>query len=241
MNNIISQIAGAFAASTYFGVCISIGSFVMISFLTSKIKNPWIKPWINPLLITIILLIGGMVLLKIPYEAYKPSGDVIGWFLTPATVSLAVPLYQQLQILRNNKLAIISGVFTGSIASVISIFLMCKLMNLPLEIHTSLSPKSVTTAIATGITGELGGIIACTVAAVVLTGIFGAAFAIPLKKIFRIKSDVAWGVACGTSSHAVGTATILQVNKVAGAMSSISIIVAGIFSVILVPVMVSFY
>lgn len=241
MNNLLTEIFDSVVGSTYFGVCISIGVFSVINLLASKIKNPWIKPWINPLVFTLIVLVGGMVLLDIPYEAYKPSGDIIAWFLTPATVSLAVPLYRQINVLKNNKLAILASVTAGSLASVICIFIMCKLMNLPMAIHTSLSPKSVTTAIASSITEELGGIVACTVAAVLITGIYGAVFVAPLKKLFRIRHDVSWGVACGTSGHAGGTATLIQINEVAGAMSSISITIAGIVSVVLVPIFVALY
>ena len=241
MSNILNESFSLMSNSTYLGVCISIGLYAFISLLSSKIKNPLIKPWVNPMLLTTAIIIAGLLLLDIPYESYKPSGDIIAWFLTPATVSLAVPLYRQIQVLKNNTLAILSGIFAGALTSVVFIFLLCKVMNLPADIHTSLSPKSVTTAIASGITEELGGIVACTVAAVVITGILGAVFVAPLKKLFRIKSDVAWGVACGTAGHAGGTATLIQINEVAGAMSSISIIVAGLISVVLVPIFVALY
>ncbi|MBQ4650497.1 MAG: LrgB family protein [Firmicutes bacterium] len=241
MNNILTEIFDSAVGSTYLGVCITIGVFSAVSLLASKIRNPIIRPLVNPLVCTLIILVGGMVLLNIPYEAYKPSGDIIAWFLTPATVSLAVPLYRQINVLKSNKLAILASVTAGSIASVVSIFIMCKLMKLPVNIHTSLSPKSVTTAIASSITEELGGIVACTVAAVLITGLLGAILVVPLKSLFRIRHDVSWGVACGTSGHAGGTATLIQINEVAGAMSSISITIAGIVSVVLVPIFVALY
>lgn len=241
MNNLLTEIFDSFVNSTYFGVCVSIGIFSIVSILASKIKNQWIRPWVNPLICTLVILVGGMVILDIPYEAYKPSGDIIAWFLTPATVSLAVPLYRQIKVLKSNKMAILTSVTVGSLSSVVCIFFMCKLMKLPMDIHTSLAPKSVTTAIATSITDELGGIVACTVAAVLITGLYGAIFVLPLKKIFRIKHDVSWGVACGTAGHAGGTATLIQVNEVAGAMSSISITIAGTVSVVLVPIFAALY
>ena len=233
MNSIITLLDG----NTYFGIFITAAIYCTMQYVGKKLG----KAWFNPLVFTLIIIIGTMVALDIPYESYKPSGDMIAWFLTPATVCLAVPLYRQLNVLKSNKLAILASILAGSIASVVSIFAMCKILGLSAELHISLAPKSVTTAIATSICEELGGIAACTVAAVILTGVLGSVLTYPLRKLFRIKSDVAWGLATGTACHAGGTAAIIQDNDVAGAMSSLSIIIAGIIHVVLVPLIAALY
>jgi len=233
MNNILALMDG----NTYFGLFVTIALYCLMQQLGKKIG----KAWFNPLVFTMIIIITVMVALDIPYESYKPSGDMIAWFLTPATVCLAIPLYRQFNVLKSNKLAILASCLAGSLASVTSIFVMCKILGLSAEIHTSLAPKSVTTAIATSVSEELGGIVACTVAAVIITGVLGSVLTYPLRKLFRIKSDVAWGLATGTACHAGGTAAIIQDNDVAGAMSSLSIIIAGIIHVVLVPLVVALY
>ena len=223
--------------NTYFGIFITIAIYCLMQELGKKLG----KAWFNPLVATLIIIISTMVILDIPYESYKPSGDMIAWFLTPATVCLAVPLYRQFNVLRSNKLAILASCFAGSLSSVVSIFAMSKLLGLTSELHISLAPKSVTTAIASSISEELGGIVSLTVASVIVTGVLGSVLAIPLKKVFRLRSDVAWGLATGTACHAGGTAAIIKENDVAGAMSSLSIIIAGIIHVVLVPLVVGLY
>jgi len=237
MNNFFSTVLSIISDSSYFGILLTIGVFGVVQLFAKKYK----KSWLNPLVLSLVIIIAFMLLTDIPYEKYQPSGDMIVWLLTPATVCLAIPLYEQLQVLKTNKLAILVSVFAGCLSSIATVFIMAKLMKLPDIIHTSLSPKGVTAAFATNITAELGGIVACTVAGVIITGLLGSFFVIPLKKIFRIKSDIAWGLASGNAGHAAGTATIIQESKVGGAMSSLAILLAGLFTVVLVPIFVSFY
>ena len=223
--------------NAFFGVFLTVVFYLLFRRLSEKVRFPLF----NPILLTVAAVIGFLLLFHIPYEAYVPSGDLITWFLTPATVCFAIPLYRQLHVLRKHMTAILVSIFTGSLTSVASIFLMGKLFGLPAHIHASLSPKSVTTPIATAIAEEMGGVVGCTVIAVILTGILGSIFAASLKKLFRLKSDIAWGLATGTSSHAIGTSAVMEDSEVAGAMGSLSIAIAGVMTVIIVPLLNGIY
>ncbi|MCI8608068.1 MAG: LrgB family protein [Firmicutes bacterium] len=234
MNNLLIE-------SGFLGVILTIGIYAACLKLREKVKNSGLKLALNPLLITIAVIIALLLLFRIPYESYEPSGERITWLLTPATVCFAVPLYRQAHVLRRHGRAILVSIFMGSLASVGSIFIMAKLLGLPLAIHASLAPKSVTTPIATGIAEEMGGIVGCTVIAVILTGIIGSIFTASLKKLFHIKSDIAWGLATGTSSHAIGTSAVISESELAGAMGSLSIALAGIITVALVPILSGLY
>ena len=241
MNNLISSLIEMVEGSAFFWIFLTVGLYLAFIWLRSKVKISLLNLLLNPLLLTMASIILLLVLFDVPYESYQPSGDRITWFLTPATVCFAIPLYRQVQVLRRHAAAILVSIFAGSLSSVISIFLMAKLLGLPVHIHASLAPKSVTTPIATGIAEEMGGIVGCTVVAVILTGILGSIFAVALKKVFRIKSDIAWGLATGTSSHAIGTSAVMPESEVAGAMGSLSIALAGIMTVVLVPLLSVFY
>ncbi|MBQ8564089.1 MAG: LrgB family protein [Firmicutes bacterium] len=226
------------ADNAYFGAFLTIGLYYMYKQLADRIKFVLF----NPILLTVATIIAVLVVLGIPYDRYYASGaEVINWLLTPATVCFAIPLYRQVQVLKANAVAILASIFMGSLASVGGILIMAKAFGLPLEIYASLAPKSVTTPIATGIAGEMGGIVGCTVIAVICTGILGSIFTTALRKLLQIKSDIAWGLATGTSSHAIGTSAAMAESEVAGAMGSLSIAVAGVMTVVIVPLLSVFY
>ena len=224
--------------NAYFGAFLTVGLYLMYKEMADRIKFVLF----NPILLTVATIIGILILLEIPYDKYYAAGaEVINWLLTPATVCFAIPLYRQVKVLKQNAAAILISIFMGSLASVAGILLMSKAFNLPLELYASLAPKSVTTPIASGIAGEMGGIVGCTVVAVIFTGIIGAIFGSALRRLLRIKSDIAWGLATGTSSHAVGTAAAMAESEIAGAMGSLSIAVAGVMTVVIVPLLSVFY
>ena len=153
--------------------------------------------------------------------------------LTPATIVLAVPLYQQFKLLQEHALVIFLGVLSGVIASLISVYLLSLLFGLDQTMLITLLPKSITAAIAIGVAEEYQGIVTITVAAVIITGITGNVIAEPVCKFFRIKNPIAKGIAIGTSSHVVGTSKAMEMGEVEGAMSSLAIVVAGLTTVIL--------
>ena len=186
----------------------------------------------NPLLIAIVLVSAVLLVCRIPYASYNQGGAIINMFLAPATACLAVSIYTQINLLRENWLPILVGCTAGSITSMGSIYLMCRLFRLDEAVSASLIPKSVTTPIAVSISENLGGIQAITVVAVILTGILGSILAPVLIKLFRVKDPVAAGLAIGACSHAVGTSRALELGETEGAMSGLSIGICGILTVV---------
>jgi predicted murein hydrolase (TIGR00659 family) len=202
-------------------------------FLVDHMKR-WIKTSLfNPLLISSLLIILILSLLKIEYSEYNQSAQWLHFMLTPATIVLAVPLYQQFNLLKKHALIIFIGVLSGVIASLLSVYFLSLAFGLDQTMLITLLPKSITAAIAIGVAEEYQGIVTITVAAVIITGITGNVIAEPVCKFFRIKNPIAKGIAIGTSSHVVGTSKAMEMGEVEGAMSSLAIVVAGLTTVIL--------
>lgn len=230
MNNIMLN-------SATIGVVISLLAYQLGVFLKNKTK----KAIFNPLLISIALVIILLLVFDIDYDSYNQSGKYLSYLLTPATVSLAIPLYQKLDLLKKNLPAVIVGITSGVLTSLLSVLLMSMLFGLTHAEYVTLLPKSITTAIGMGISEELGGYPTITVAVIIVTGIFGNMFAEGLCKLFRIKHPVSKGLAIGTSSHAMGTSKAIEMGQIEGAMSSLSIVVAGLLTVVLASVFAMFY
>ena len=217
-----------FETSVFFGVFISLISYGIGTLLNKKLK----LAVFNPLLIAVIIIIAVLVLLDIDYETYNEGAKYISYLLTPATVCLAVPLCEQFELLKEHHKAVIAGIVAGVVTSLCSILLFAVIFSLDRGSYVTLLPKSITTAIGMGVSEKLGGYVALTVAVIIITGILGNMFAESICRIFRITDPVARGVGIGTSAHAVGTARAMQMGEVEGAMSSLSIVVAGLFTVI---------
>lgn len=226
MNNVVQS-------SIFFGMAISLFSYEIGLLVKKKLK----KAIFNPLLISVVLVILFLVVFHIDYETYNSGAKYLSYLLTPATVCLAVPLYQQLQLLKKNVKAVILGILSGVITSLTCVLLLSKLFGLNHQQYVTMLPKSITTAIGMGVAEELGGIVTITVSSIIITGILGNMMAELICKIFRITEPVAKGIAIGTAAHAVGTAKALEMGEVEGAMSSLAIAVAGLVTVI----MASFY
>lgn len=188
--------------------------------------------WINPLLFSVVLIIGLLVSLHIPYEAYKQGADIIHLFLGPITVVLAVPLYEHRDEFLRHRLSIFTGTVLGSLSALISVFVLGHLFGLSDLFVRSLLPKSITTPIGISASEMLEGIVGLSVLSIVITGIFGALIAPLLFKVLRIKSSIAKGIALGTTSHAIGTAKAYEIDKLAGGMSGLSIALAGVISIV---------
>ena len=186
----------------------------------------------TPLFVAMIL---GVVVLKvtgISYEQYNEGGKYISYLLTPATVCLAVPLYEQIHLLKKNLKAVAAGIFSGTLAGLCSILLMAKLFGFDHQEYVTMLPKSITTAIGMGVSEELGGIVTITVAVIIITGVLGNMIAEVVYKIAKIEEPIARGLGLGTSAHAIGTAKAMELGPVEGAMSSLAIAVAGLLTVI---------
>lgn len=215
-----------------FGLVLSLIAFEIGLFVYKKTKFPLF----NPLLIAIALVIGFLVIFDIDYDLYNEGAKFINMFLGPATVVLALPLYKQLKLLKKYLMPILIGIFVGSSVSITSVIFLSYIFGLDKTITISLLPKSVTTPIGIEISNQLGGLQPVTILAIVISGIFGAIIAPLLCKIFKIKNKVAIGIALGTSSHAIGTTKALEFGETEGAMSSLSIGLAGIITVFLAPI-----
>ena len=203
------------------------------TFLQDRVK----KAWCNPLLIACITLVVFLSLAGIPYGLYKEKTAVLNYMMLPATVSLAIPLYEQWQRLKENVTAIICGIAAGALTSVVCVVVMAWVFRLEPEYAVSLMPKSVTTAIGADVATELGGIAALTTGVIILTGIVGNLLAVSLCKAFRITDSVAKGIAIGTASHAIGTSKALEMGQVEGAMSGLAIALAGIMTAVICPLL----
>lgn len=226
----------ALTQSVFFGMILSLVCYEIGNWIKKKTKFALA----NPLLIAVIIIILVLLALDLDYDVYYNGAKYIQYFLTPATVSLAIPLYRQLQYIRKYPVAVFGGIFSGVLTAMVSIFLMSLVFGLNHEQYVSLLPKSITTAIGMGVTEKMGGMVGVTIIAISITGIFGNIAAEGICKLFRIRESVAKGLAIGTASHALGTTKALEIGEVEGAMSSLSIVVAGIMTVISVSIFANF-
>ena len=218
--------------SVFFGVVISLLAYYAGMWLKKKFK----LPIFNPLLISIIITIVVLLCTKMDYQVYYSGAKYISYLLTPATICLAIPLYEQVSLLKKQWKAVVGGIVTGVITSMLCIFVMCLIMGLGHTEYVTLLPKSITTAIGMGVSEELGGYVTITVAVIIITGVFGNIIGEVVCKIFRINEPIAKGLALGTSAHAIGTAKAMEMGEVEGAMSSLSVAVAGLLTVIVASV-----
>jgi predicted murein hydrolase (TIGR00659 family) len=222
--------------SVYFGAALCLLSYIAGIWIKKKLK--WAI--LNPLLVSIVIVIAVLLIFNIDYESFNNGGKYVSYFLTPATVCLAIPLYQQLELLNKNFKAIMAGILTGVLMSLFSIMVMSLLFKLNHEQYVTILPKSITTAIGIAVSAELGGIKTITVATIVMTGILGNVIGESVCRLFKITDPIAVGLSFGTSSHAIGTSRALELGEVQGAMSSLSIAISGLLTVVLAPVFASF-
>ena len=222
---------GFLSGSAAWGVMLTLAAFA----LGTLINRATGKAIFNPLLLGSIFVIILLSVLNIPYADYKVSASPVNYLLLPATISLAIPLYEKWDLLKENAAAIIAGISVGTLVSLGSALALALALGLTREQYATLLPKSVTTAISMDVAAELGGIAALTGAIVILTGIAGNLLAESVCKWFHITDPIAKGVGIGTSAHAVGTSKALQMGEVEGAMSGLSIAVAGVLTAVLCP------
>ncbi|MBS5150559.1 MAG: LrgB family protein [Butyricicoccus pullicaecorum] len=215
------------SSAAFFGVMISILTYELGLWLKQKTK----LALCNPLLISIILTIATLLCLGIDYESYHEGAKYLSYLLTPATVCLAIPLYEQLHLLVHNVKAILIGILAGVLSSIGSVFALCLAFELGHTEYVTLLPKSITTAIGMGLSEELGGIVTITVSVIIVTGVIGNILAESICRHFRITHPIAKGIAIGTAAHAIGTARALEMGEIEGAMSSLAIAVSGLITV----------
>lgn len=212
-----------------FGIFLTVAAFYIGDRIAKKVK----LPFANPLLIAMIICIAVMKLLNITYEDYMEGGQFISLFLVPVTAMLGLSVYRKRKILKEQFFPVVIGCLAGSALSMGSTVLLCRMLALNAEMLNSLLPKSVTTAIALDLSGQLGGLRSITMMGVIVCGIGGAILHPLIIRLLRLKDPIATGVAFGTASHAIGTARALEMGEVEGAVSGVSMGIAGICTVII--------
>lgn len=223
--------------STFFGVAITLLAYEA----GVTIRRKWKLAILNPLLLAIIFVMLVLAVTRLDYAYYEEGAKYLSYLLTPATISLAIPLHQQMQLLRKNKTAILCGVTSGVLSGLCGVLLCAILFHLSHEEYVTLLPKSITNAIGMAVSEELGGMVSITVATIILTGIFGNIIAETACHFLRIHEPIARGIAIGTSSHAMGTAKAMEMGEIEGAMSSLSIAVSGLLTVLFASLFALFY
>jgi predicted murein hydrolase (TIGR00659 family) len=223
MNDLIS--------SPVFGVITSLMAYEIGIYIKKKGKFSIF----NPLMIAIIILIFFCTKLHIKYEDYNKGGQIISFFLYPATVALALPMYKKFALFKKNAIAILIGIFSGAISGFLCVVFLSKLFGFDHVLIESLIPKSITTPIGIALSNQLGGISSITVVAIIMTGIIGSIGGPLLYSAFKINDSVALGIAMGASSHALGTARAMEIGETEGAMSGITMAISGIVAVLLYP------
>ncbi len=223
--------------SPIFGILLSLLAYILGVYINKKTKISFL----NPLLISISIIVFLLLGFNIPLDNYNIGGNIIGFFLTPATVVLAIPLYKKIEHLKSHALPIILGIIVGCISGIICIILLGKCLNLDETLILSLIPKSVTTPIGIELSNNISGIPSITVAAIIITGILGAVLSPTILKLFKIKNKVSIGVSIGTSAHALGTTKAIELGELEGAMSSVSIGIAGIVTVVVAPILINIF
>jgi len=219
-----------------FPVVLTIGTFQIGLWLQKKTKSPIF----NPILVAVILVVAVLLLTGFPVDTYQEGTKGLSWLLTPVTVCLAVPLYEQVKILKKNLGAILAGVAAGTVTSLVVVLAMCKLFSLDHQLTVSLLPKSITTAMGIVLSGQNGGLQALTTTVIIVTGILGSLMGSTLCKLLKITDPIAQGVALGTASHVVGTSRANQLGSLQGAVSSLSLAAAGILTAVLFPLVLLF-
>ena len=225
-----------FQTSMFAGVALSIISYL----IGVALKKKFNLGIFNPLLISIVISIIVLFIGKIDYNTYSEGAKYLSCLLTPATVCLAIPLYEEFELLKQNYRAVLFGLLAGTVTSLTTVFVLSKLCGLSHEEYVTLLPKSITTAIGMGVSEELGGYVTITVAVIIITGVLGNMFGELVCKLFRITEPISKGLAFGASSHAIGTAKAIEIGEVEGAMSGLAIAVSGILTVALSSVFAGF-
>lgn len=225
-----------FQSSMFAGVALSLISYLIGMLLKKKFK----LGIFNPLLIAIVVSIIVLLIGKVDYKVYNQGAKYLSWLLTPATVCLAIPLYEQWGLLKKNFKAVLLGLIAGVVTSLGTVYVLSLIMGLSHKDYVTLLPKSITTAIGMGVSEELGGYVTITVAVIIVTGVLGNMIGELVCKIFRITEPISKGLAFGSAAHAIGTAKAIEIGEVEGAMSSLAIAVSGILTVVLSSVFAYF-
>lgn len=222
MTQILSQ-------SGFFAVALTVTAFC----IGAACQRKWKIAILNPILIGAALVMLTLWVLDIPVQQYQRDCKLLTYLITPATICLAIGFYEQLQKLKKHLRAILIGVTGGTLASLLSVWLLSRLFGFSQVLTVSLLPKSVTSAIGVVLSEQAGGVGALTTAIIIITGIFGNAVGPALSKLFRLRDPISQGVGFGTASHVVGTSRAAEISPLAGAVSSLSLTLAGLITAVI--------
>lgn len=203
-------------------------------------QQKWKSALFNPILIGVILVSAFLLATKTDMAVYKSGTAAISWLMTPATIALAIPMYEQYRALKKNMKAILAGVAAGAVSCLVLVTVCGILLKLDRTVLVSLMPKSVTSAIGAPLSELFGGMGAVTTAAIIFSGIFANMLGVGFCKLFRITDPIAQGVAFGTAGHVIATTKANELDPLIGAVSSLSLVVAGLLTAAVLPVLVSF-
>ena len=223
-------------SSSFFAVSLTLVAFAAASACQKK----WKLAVLNPIMVSAIAVIVILKLLNISNTAYQAGCQILSYLMTPATLCLAIAFYDQFQALKSHLAAVAAGVLAGTVASIGSVFALARLFALDQALTASMLPKSVTTAIGVALSQEIGGIGAVTTAAIIITGILGNVLGPVLCRLFRLEDEISRGVAFGTAAHVIGTAKATELGKMTGAVSSLSLTLAGLITCIIMSVLTQF-
>lgn len=194
----------------------------------------------NPILIGVILVPAFLAAVKIPMEDYQAGMSKVSWLMTPATVCLAIPMYEQFQILKKNLRAILAGVICGAVFCLMIVLIFSLVAGFDRTLTVSLLPKSVTSAIGAPLSAPSGGVASIATAAIIFSGIIANILSTPLFRLFRLHDPIAQGTAMGTAGHVIATAKANELSPLVGAVSSLSLVSAGLLTAAVYPILVQF-
>lgn len=218
------------------GVAITLGAY----WVGTRIQKKWKSPLLNPILIGMVIVAVFLLASGMELEVYKAGSEKLSWLMTPATIALAIPMYEQFQILKKDLKAIAIGVAAGAVSCIVVLMVSGLLLRMDSALVVSLMPKSVTTAIGVPLSELFGGIGAVTAASIILTGVLANMFGVTFCRAFGITEPIAQGVAFGTAGHVVGTAKANEVSPLVGAVSSLSLVISGLLTAVSFPILINF-
>lgn len=224
-------------STPYFGTTLTLLVFIFAAFVNKK----WPNALTTPLLISTAIIVAILTLMNVSYTEYNNGAQYITYFLTPVTVCFAVPMYKNLDVLKKYAAPIMLAILVGSLSSVFSVVIISIVLGLGDVIAKSLAAISTTTAIAIGITQELGGNTGLTTSAVIITGVLGASVSDIFCRKMGWKSPISCGIAIGTSAHSAGTIKAMEMGKLTGAMSSLAIVISGVMTAFIAPIIVNIF
>lgn len=222
-------------ATQNFGIFLTVITFVIGYEIQTKLKLKFLSPMVT----SAVLIIAILLIFKIPYSNYKNGADILTYFVAPATVVLAVPLYKNIEAVKKYFIAIFIGCLIGITVGILVGVFLCNIFGINKEIILSMLPKSVTSAIGYEISKKIGAITEITMVFIVICGIIGYSTGEILFKIFKINNKVAKGVALGSCSHVLGTAKAMELGELEGAISTVSISISGVLAVVVIPFVIN--